>query len=370
MKISINRISLLKSIQNVMGAIERRHTLPILSNILFVAEGDTLSLTGTDLEIELVNHNRDVSIITEGRTTIPAKKLMDIVRSLPDDQPLVLSADESKAILTQGKRKYTFQNLSATEYPDLDAWEADNNITIPANALVEAMSASSFSMANQDVRYYLNGMLFELTKEFLFTVGTDGHRLAMSKLPIPAEERTPKQVIIPRKSVMEMTKLIGAVGTSDITLTLGQNHLRIAMADLIMTTKLIDGKFPDYKRVIPKANPHKVTVDREALKGACSRAAILSNEKYKGCRLTFEADTITVYASNPEHEVAEESVESASSGDLTKIEVGFNVIYLLDVLNAIKADTVVLELMDQNSASLVYGENSTDARYVLMPMRL
>lgn len=371
MKIRISRPILLKALQSVIGAVDARSTLPILKNALFTAEGDTLTLTATDLEIELVTHTTQVTIDTPGRTSIPAKKLLDIVKTLPDDADLTIftEPDKGNAILTQGKRRFTFSTLSASDYPNLSDFETKQQITLPANDIHSMMVATAFSMANQDVRYYLNGMLLETTKTTLLVVSTDGHRLSINKTPIDSSGSETSSVILPRKTVMELLKLLSGK-TDPVTVSFGHNHTRWVLPELTITSKLIDGKYPDWRRVVPKEHPTTVTISREAFKGACSRAAILSNEKMRGIRLSFSNDTVIVFASNPEHEQSEETVETV--GDLRgqTIEIGFNVNYLLDVLNTVPSENIVIQLLDNHSSAMVFGEGQADARYVLMPMRL
>lgn len=369
MKFSIPRTTFLKAIQRVNGAIERRHTLPILQNVLLDAHNGTLTATGTDLEIELVCRTSDLNIATEGRITVPAKKLFDIVRALPDDEPLVFSVKNDSVTLTQGKRKFTLQSLPAGDFPNTENNKEKSAVTLPCSTLLSLINSTSFSMANQDVRYYLNGMLFEFTGDHLMCVATDGHRLAISKSTIEASERESRQVILPRKSVLELCKLLGG-NEGDSHCSLSDNHICFTIDDMVITTKLIDGRFPDYRRVLPRNQASKVRVSREDLKGACVRASILANEKYRGVSFTFEGAEIRLLANNPEHEEAEEIVDAECELAVKSLAIGFNVNYVLDVLNAIQDETIVIELGTGESSALCYGLTQQNSRYVLMPMRL
>lgn len=369
MKFTIERTTLLKQLQRVNGAISRNSAVPILQNVLMEANNDTLVITGSDLEIELVAQIGDVDLFETGRTTVPAKKLLDIVKSLPDDDRLTIMVEQDKMTLTQGKRKYTFQCLNASDYPNVNITDVNEQVTISNTSLASLINATAFSMANQDVRYYLNGLMMELEGDCIVTVATDGHRLAKSHITLPGSTLGARQVIIPRKCVAEINKLISGA-EQDVVLVFNQNHLKLTMGDLVITTKLIDGKFPDYKRVIPKAHPTKVTVSRDDLKGACVRASILANEKFKGVRFTFGRNTVRLYATNPEHEAAEEVIDIESNLDKEQLDIAFNVDYVLDVLNNIKDPFITFSLADERSGALCQGTADINAFYVLMPTRL
>lgn len=367
MHFMIDRDSLLKPLQMVSGAIERRHTLPILSNVLLDVRPDGMTLTGTDLEIELVAGAAPQQVITPGRVTIPAKKLLDICRSLPEASVLQLSMQGENCVVATGKSKFTLATLSANDYPNLESWQGEVEFEVSRAQLRKLMEDTSFSMANQDVRYYLNGLLFEVDNGTLRTVATDGHRLALSSMELPQTAGQQKQVIIPRKGVLELMRLL----TSDdqlIRLSVGQNHIRLIDSLFSFSSKLIDGRFPDYRRVLPRNSSKQVTAHRSVLKDACVRASILSNEKYRGVRFTLTPGEVQIVANNPEHEQAEEVIEVEYQGD--SLEIGFNVGYVLDVLNTLNTDLVVMHLSDANSSSLVEGVGNPGALYVVMPMRL
>jgi len=366
MKFSTNREALLRPLQLVTGVVERRHTLPVLANLLIVAERGRLSLTGTDLEVELVAVETGVAIASEGRVTIPARKLADIWRSLPDGAEVVLETDGDRAIVRSGRSRFTLATLPASDFPQVESAAGELQLTLPQTDLRRLLDKVSFSMAQQDVRYFLNGMLLEVTRDHTRTVATDGHRLALCTLMHGAgSDRV--QVIVPRKGVLELGRLLSD-GDDEATLSVGTNHLRVNLGKYTLTTKLVDGKFPDYEKVIPRRSGHTMSADRDALKQAFNRASILSNEKYRGVRLIMDRDQLTVQANNPEQEEAEEQVAVDFAGD--RMEIGFNVSYLQDVLNVLAGDQVRLSVADANSSALIEGEGQDGALYVVMPMRL
>ncbi len=363
----IERDALLKPLQMVSGAIERRHTLPILSNVLLDVGADQIALTGTDLEIELVATAIPQQVLTSGRVTIPAKKLLDICRSLPESSVLTLHLQGENCVVSTGKSKFTLATLNASDYPNLESWQGEVEFELSRLQLRKLLDDTAFSMANQDVRYYLNGLLFEVDNGTLRTVATDGHRLALSSMELPVTAGQQKQVIIPRKGVLELMRLLAA-DDQFIRLSIGQNHIRLVDSLFSFSSKLIDGRFPDYRRVLPRNSSRQLTAHRSVLKDACVRASILSNEKYRGVRFTLNPQELQIVANNPEHEQAEEVIEVEYNGDV--LEIGFNVGYVLDVLNTLNTDLVVMHLSDANSSSLVEGVGNAGALYVVMPMRL
>ena len=366
MKSIIKRENLLHSLQNVIGAVERRQTLPILGNILFKAIDGTLSLTATDLEIEMIS-----LVSAEGvpdfQTTIPARKLLDICKALPNDSDISLTVEENKVTLNSGRSRFTLSTLPAKDFPGLDDIEAQQTFSIPQNILKSLIDKTSFAMAQQDVRYYLNGILVELSTGLIKLVATDGHRLALSEYKADIEVPVDKQIIVPRKGVMELARLLDTT-ESPVKITLSQNHIRVETDTLSFTSKLIDGKFPDYNRVIPVDGNKIMTVDRETLRRSMSRISILSNEKYRGIRLTLSTGNLAIQANNPDQEEAEE--ELAVNYDETEIEIGFNVTYLIDVLNVLTSEQVQVKLKDSNSSCIVSDANDPSSLYVVMPMRL
>ena len=367
MKFTISRENFLQPLQLVVGAVERRHTLPILSNVLIKVSEDALWLTGTDLEVELISSVALEGDFSEGETTVPAKKLLDIIRGLNEGSDVVFQMDGSKAIVRSGRGRYSLSTLSANDYPNLEDWDGEVEFEVTRSDLKQLIDSTSFSMAQQDVRYYLNGMSLETEGNTVRTVATDGHRLALCKLEFEGLNLPSRQVIIPRKGVLEITRLIED-DDKGLKIQIGSNHIRIFSTDFIFTSKLVDGRFPDYRRVVPKECDKVVKFNKELLKQTFSRAAILSNEKFKGVRLNLASGELKITANNPEQEEAEEIVDVDYNGE--DLEIGFNVAYLIDVLNAAKSDEVHISLSDSNSSALIESEGNSAAQYVIMPMRL
>lgn len=366
MKFIIARETILPPLQLVAGVVEKRQTLPVLSNILIEAKNNQLFLTGTDLEVELVGFVELQEIIEEGEITVPGKKLLEICRSLSDGAQIEISVEGTHLLVRSGRSRFSLSTLPATEFPKVDNVEGENTFAINQDVLRKAIDNTSFAMAQQDVRYYLNGMLFEVNNSSLRTVATDGHRLATSVANISGPEAT-QQIILPRKGVIELAKLLSdAEATVSITLT--DNHLRAQTDKYTFISKLVDGKFPDYTRVIPKGGNNILIADRTELRQMFARAAILSNEKYRGVRLVLEPGLVKVLANNPEQEEAEESLSVDYQGD--SIEMGFNVSYLQDVMGALDTQNVKLTLSDANSSALLEEPDSSNTIYVIMPMRL
>ncbi len=366
MKFSIDRDALLKPLQLVSGAVERRHNLPILANLLVEVSGHSLKLTGTDLEVELVGQAALEGEVQEGRTTVPAKKFLDIVKSLPDQVELKIEQQDNRLILRSGRSRFTLAILPAEEYPNVEAFQAEIKFTLKQGTLKSLIDATQFSMANQDVRYYLNGLLLETEGNVLRAIATDGHRLALSHRMV--EESLPeKQVIVPRKGVLELQRLFEGEDL-DVTIEIGDNAIRATTQSAVFTSKLVDGRFPDYRRVLPKGGDKIVIASRSQLKQALLRASILSNEKFRGVRVQLETNLIKITANNPEQEEAEEILDIEY--DNSPLEIGFNVSYLLDVLNNLPSDDVRITLIDGNSSALIENHIEEDSMYVVMPMRL
>ena len=366
MKFTISREQFLQPLQLVSGAVERRHTLPILSNVLIKVSEDALWLTGTDLEVELISSVKLEGEFIEGEITVPAKKLFDIIRGISEGTDIHFAIEGSKALIRAGRGRYTLSTLSANDYPNLEDWEGEVEFELTCSDLKRLFDSTSFSMAQQDVRYYLNGMSLETEENVIRTVATDGHRLALCRLNY--ETTLPsRQVIIPRKGVLEISRLISEDDKS-LKVQIGANHLRIFSNDFIFTSKLVDGRFPDYRRVLPQNGDKEVIASKAVLKEAFSRAAILSNEKFRGVRLNLSSGELKITANNPEQEEAEEIVDVQYQGD--DLEIGFNVAYLIDVLNALGTDNVKVSLSDSNASALIEDSTDDSALYVIMPMRL
>jgi len=368
MKFSISRDALLKPLNLVAGVVERRQTLPILSNVLLSLDGEQLALTGTDLEVELIGRIALDEGGDSGEITVPARKLADICKSLPDASRLDFTLEDQRVQLRSGRSRFTLSTLPAAEFPSIDQAAGSLEFSVRQGQLKRLIEKTSFSMAQQDVRYYLNGMLFEVTPKHLRTVATDGHRLAMATLEDGITGISgDSQVILPRKGVLELLRLLQDAD-ADIRIVIGSNHFRAVTDEFTFTSKLVDGKFPDYERVLPRGATRHMTGVRGELKDALSRTAILSNEKYRGVRLIVEKDSLDILANNPEQEEAEETVSVDYSGE--RIEIGFNVGYLIDVLSVLGGEEVRFSLTDGSSSVLIEEPENDGAVYVVMPMRL
>ncbi|MDQ6648216.1 MAG: DNA polymerase III subunit beta [Pseudomonadota bacterium] len=366
MQFSIQREALLKPLQRVVGVVERRQTLPVLANLLVKVADGKLSLTGTDLEVEMVAM-ADAEKLVDGEITIPARKLFDIVRALPDGAKIELKLNGDRVAIHAGRSRFTLTTLPASEFPTVDEIELVEKVSLPEEVLRDLMERTSFAMANQDVRYYLNGMLLDLQEHTLRCVATDGHRLAMKETELQSSVSTRRQIIIPRKGVNELVGLL-ETGEGQVELEFGRNHLRVRRGEVRFTSKLIDGRFPDYEAVIPLGADKTATLDREVLRGALQRAAILSNEKYRGVRLELSPGKLRIVAHNPEQEEAVEEVEAETH--VSDLAVGFNVGYLLDALAALHGDKARLSLRDAQSSCLIQENDNEHARHVVMPLRL
>jgi DNA polymerase III subunit beta len=365
MKFSADREAILSPLQAVIGVVERRQTMPILANVLVTGRDDQLSLTATDLEVELVARTK-VSLQQGGEITLPGRKLLDIVRALPEKAQVTVSIEGERATVRSGKSRFTLTTLPASDFPTLEDIRAQQSLRIEQQMLKRLLDKTHFSMAQQDVRYYLNGMLLEIAGNVLRTVATDGHRLAYCETTLEAAASTAQQVIVPRKGVLELQRLLSGEGA--VELAVGTNHIRVQIGDIRFTSKLIDGRFPEYGRVIPADPPKQIKADRDMLRAALQRAAILSNEKYRGIRLALKTNVLLLQSHNPEQEEAEEELEIVYSGD--EVEIGFNVNYLLDALAAVDGGEVQIGLTDANNSCLLSAPEVLTAKYVVMPMRL
>ncbi len=367
MKFVISRDALLKPLHLVAGVVERRQTLPILANVLLVLDDGWLSLTGTDLEVELVGRVKLDAAGESGEVTVPARKLVDICKSLPEGCDIHFSLKDGKAVVRSGRSRFTLSTLEARDFPNVEDSIGTHKISLLQGQLRRLIERTSFAMAQQDVRYYLNGMLWELQPKLLRVVATDGHRLAMCTLESEFTIDEPKQVILPRKGVLELARLLQD-DAGEVAVVIGNNHIRATTQDFTFTSKLVDGKFPDYDRVLPKNTDKSVIGSRKELRQAFARTAILSNEKYRGVRLLLSNDSLQIIANNPEQEEAEEVVSVEYQGD--SLEIGFNVSYLLDVLGVLSGEKVRISLSDSNSSALLEESEEGDSLYVVMPMRL
>jgi DNA polymerase III subunit beta len=358
---------LLSLLQSVSGIVERRHTLPILANVLLRKTGDTLQLTTSDLEIQIRTQAALDGDAGNFSSTVGARKLIDILRTMPADQTVSLESAQSKLILKGGKSKFTLQTLQAEDFPLVQ--EAANfgpAFSVPQKTLKNLLGQVSFAMAVHDIRYYLNGILFVAEGKQLSIVATDGHRLAFASAQLDVE--VPKQeVILPRKTVLELQRLLSD-SEGEINMQFAGNQAKFSFAGMEFVTKLVEGKFPDYNRVIPKNHKNILTVGRTALLATLQRTAILTSDKFKGVRLNIDPGTLRVAANNAEQEEAVDEIDIDYTGD--SIEIGFNVTYLIDVLANMEQEMARIELSDSNSSALFTLPDDSSFKYVVMPMRI
>ena len=355
----------MKPLQTVVGVVERRQTMPILSNVLLSVQGNKLSVTATDLEVEMVAET-EVEGGANGDITVPGRKLHDIFRALGDGSKVEIAQTGDRVSVKAGRSRFTLSTLRAADFPTIEEIGAKQTLRLNRADLRRLVEKTHFSMAQQDVRYYLNGMLLETERKRLRAVATDGHRLAMSEADLISPATRDEQLIVPRKGVLELSRLLE--GEGEVQLALGANHIRVDLDGIRLTSKLIDGRFPEYGRVVPSQPRNVLKADRNLLRQALQRTAILSNEKYRGVRLELSANSVVLQANNPEQEEAVESLEVEYAGDA--MEIGFNVNYLLDALAAVDSDQVELGVSDANSSCLIREPGSDQTKFVVMPMRL
>ncbi|MET1256510.1 DNA polymerase III subunit beta [Aliikangiella maris] len=368
MKFSVSKDVLITPLQLVSGAVEKRQTLPVLANLLLRVEAGQLALTATDLEIEMSAKIPLEGEYLEGDITVPARKFIDICKSLSDDKSINIQLDESRLKISSGRNRFSLSTISAQEFPNIEEVLFNTQFSIDSIELKSLFDKTQFAMAHQDVRYYLNGMLLEINGNKLLSVATDGHRLALSSLELSQQvSETLLQAIVPRKGIIEASKLLSSNQESCVV-ELNDNHIRITLGQYIFTSKLIDGRFPDYDKVLPKNAQRLLVAERDSLREAFSRASILCNEKFRGVRLSIHQDKLAIHANNPEQEEAEIELDVDYNDD--ELEIGFNVGYLLDALNVIRSENVRFNLGDSNSSVLIENAESSDSLYVVMPMRL
>lgn len=363
---SIKRKDLYTPLQKVIGVIERRQTLPILANVLLVLDDQGLTLTGTDLEIQITTWT-DSAKGDDLRITIPGRKLLDICRTLDDDATMQFTVDDQRLTIRSGKSRFTLSMLPADEFPSFDEQQYQGEFEVSQASLAQAIEKTGFSMAQQDVRYYLNGMMLRVVKGHLEAVASDGHRLALHRADLGNARLEAQQIILPRKGALELSKLLDHP-ESQATVRVASNHLSVKTEQGLLFAKLIDGRFPDFESVLPKENKLHFTAEKNALQSALSRVSILSNEKYRGVRLDITEGSLSISANNPEQDEAEEEVEIDFQGD--PVSMGFNASYLLDALNAIDSEQVNVSFTDTNSSCLLENIDHQNSRFVIMPMRL
>lgn len=366
MKFTIERSHLIKPLQQVSGALGGRPTLPILGNLLIKVEENVLSMTATDLEVELVSKVALEGDFEAGSITVPSRKFLDICRGLPDDSIITFVLEGDRVQVRSGRSRFSLATLPANDFPNIEDWQSEVEVSLTQSDLRTLIEKTQFSMANQDVRYYLNGMLFEIDGTTLRSVATDGHRMAVSQTQLGADFAQ-KQIIVPRKGVQELVKLMDAP-EQPVVLQIGSSNVRAEVNNFIFTSKLVDGRFPDYRRVLPQSTNKTLEASCDELRQAFSRAAILSNEKFRGVRVNLAGSEMRITANNPEQEEAEEMLDVTFEGDA--IEIGFNVSYVLDVLNTLRCDNVRVSMSDANASALIENADDDSAMYVVMPIRL
>jgi DNA polymerase-3 subunit beta len=369
MKLNLQRETLLTPLQMVIGVVERKQTLPILSNVLLDTSDNKISITGTDLEVELVGQMAlEAPSSTDGKLTVPGRKLMDICKALPENSAVELYQDKEQVILRSGRSRFTLSTLPAADFPNVENQASDINFEVKQSELRRLIQRCHFSMAQQDVRYYLNGMLLVVSSDYIQGVATDGHRLAASRLNIGTGANEKVQVIIPRKGIIELLRLLGN-DDEPVQVELSGNHIRVSNNSYTFTSKLIEGRFPDFDRVIPKKADKAITLEKDYFKNALNRVAILCNEKFRGLRFEFRHHLLRILANNPEQEAAEEEIKVDYDSD--ELDIGFNVSYLIDIINSLDGDTVTLNFSDANSSLMIEeGDDNANFTYVVMPMRL
>ena len=366
MRFKASRDIILPAVSMIGSIVEKRQTLPILSNMLVRVSETSINLTATDLEVG-INTAVNVDTNSEGEFTLPARKFIDICKALPEGSVIDIEIAGDRAQIRSGRSKFTLGILSAADYPAIEISNAEYSFDIKEKDLKNLIDKTSFSMAQQDVRYYLNGMLIELGTNKIKAISTDGHRLALCEKNIAEGTIESRSFLLPRKAVMEIGRLLEYTDT-EVTVELSSNLARFKVNNTIFTTKLIDGKFPDYERVIPKNCDKTAIINRESFRNALIRASILSSEKYKGIRVTVDDNLLKLQAHNPEQEEAEEELEVEYRNEL--MTIGFNVGYLLDILSAISTDTIAIDFADTNSSSIIRIPENSEVLYVVMPMRL
>lgn len=366
MKWIVERDCLLKPLQMLIAPISSRPVLPILSHILLDISDQRLTLISTDLEIEMKTSLTLIEQTNDGKITVPAKKLLDICKTLPNGSKLTMELHENRFLIAEAQNRFSLVTLPAIDYPNLETWDRIAMISVAQNKLKQQLESVQFSMANQDVRYYLNGILFEINNNELTVVATDGHRLGINKMPL-TQPIANCSFILPRKSVIELIKLLSNQDAM-MQIELGQNHVRFHFEQFIFTSKLIDGRYPDYRRVLP-ANPDKILYcNRESLKKALIQVAILSNDKFKGVRFLLNQNHLKMTANNQEREEAE--VNLTVDFKHSALEIGFNIQYLMEVLNYLSCETVCFLMSDSIASVQIQNPEDTQLIYIIMPMRL
>ena len=367
MKFSIHCEALLKSLQKVVGAIERRQTQVILSNVLLVLSREQLSISATDLEVELIARLGVDAVEEAGAVTVPAKKLIDICRNVPAESMFNIYSDGGRVVAKTGRSRFALSTLPTDEFPSIQSGPGEVEFAIKQRDLRYLIEKTQFSMAQHDVRYYLNGLLLHIQKGEVHSVATDGHRLAICTLKTDYLDVPSRQIIMPRKGINELVKLLDD-SEETVDVSISAQHFCIKTGSVTFTSKLIDGRFPDYEQVVPRGADKTITIEGDLLKRALSRVSVLSNEKFRAVRMQFRENLLRLVANNPEQEEAEEELEISYSQE--DLDVGFNVTYLLDVLSHLPAGDVKLILNDASSGLIIESLEDNRCRYIIMPMKL
>ncbi len=368
--VKATREAILKPLQTVAGIVERRHTLPILANVLLRKKGSQVSMVATDVEIQIETSAQIGAGSDDVEITISARKLLDILRALPDlgDKEVSLSLSNRKATLSAGKSRFSLQTLAADDFPSVtpsETWAA--SLKLPQKTLRHIFHMVHFAMAQQDIRYYLNGLLFITEGDTVRVVATDGHRLALCETTIEGANLSRQDVIIPRKTVLELQRLLGD-NDDEVAIDIANNQIRFEFGQVTMLSKLVEGKFPDYQRVVPTGYTNQLEIGRASLAGSLTRASILTSEKFKGIRMSLSDEGVKLQITNSDQEEAHEELEANYYGET--IEIGFNVTYLQDVLSNLKTDKVLIGFGDSNSSALLTVADEPGFSYVVMPMRI
>lgn len=368
MKVTIQRATMLKPLQMISGVVERRQTLPILSNVLVSVSEHQLSLTATDLEIELIGTVPLDEPAEPGSLTVSARKLLDICRALPDDAQLQFVQENDHLLLRSGKSRFMLTTLPAQDFPNIEDSPFNVEFSLSQANFKSLLTKTHFAMGQQDVRHYLNGAFIDIHQGMMKCVATDGHRLAFTTIQADSIPDKKIKIILPRKSVLELMRLLDADSEDNIKISIGDHHFRVSAPDFTFTSKLINAQYPDYEKLIPRAIENTAIASRESLKQALVRASILSNEKFRGIRFQIDRDQLRIVANNPEQEEAEELVQLDYQGN--GMEIGFNVAYLLDVVSTIASENIRWSFSDPNGGVLIEAHEKDHSLYVVMPMRL
>lgn len=370
MKFTVSRDTLVELLTNVVGAVEKKHTSKILENVLLSVYNDQLRLVGTDLEIEL-SASINIQVDREGAITAPARKLLDITKALPADSFILIEQDleSSRLLIKGGRSRFELATLPAEDFPELDEIPLETEITITESQFKRLLDKTSFCMANQDVRYYLNGLLLDIEAGAINTVSTDGHRLALCEFKdeaINVNERS--SIIVPRKGALELSRILESSADVSVKVQMSGNHIRVEKDNVRFTSKLIDGKYPDYQAAVPSSTTISIQLDRIVFRDTLARVAILSNEKFRGIRLRLCEGVMTLMSNNPEQESAEEEIDINYSGDV--FEIGFNVSYVLEAVNHLEGEMIDFNFTSSAASALLSSAEDSGVRYVVMPVRL